>query len=328
MKTYQESSLHNSAGHETRALRFWVTWLMMAIGFLVWSQCDTVVPDEEARLVVEAFIESDQPLAPIRLWRTVPLNRSYPFDASTAVSDAEVRLTIGGSSVAYEPISSSPGWYQPTGATPFMMAPRTPLSFEAEWGTQRATAESMAPPIISIDDVRIKVPDEPVDGIILDSLFFDPVKLDSLQIDSLRTGAEQGLVYLIEVEVAWSVDFVEIDEDSSYWVRTQLKPSLPSGATLEDFFFKPEQVFRERNAERDSAGMHSWIGVYAVPVQAETDALPSHSLRVSLIRSRQDYAQFVATRGDPEQREPASNVSGGIGIVAGLSIDSLRVQVE
>ena len=49
---------------------------------------------------------------------------------------------------------------------------------------------------------------------------------------------------------------------------------------------------------------------------------------MAIIRSGQDYARFVSGRDDPERREPASNLDGAVGIFTGLSVDSLRVQVE
>jgi len=303
-----------------------MTWALLVAGLACWARCDTVAPQEDALLVVEAFFDAEKPLPTVRLWQTRPLSQAYPFDATTAVEDAEVTLALGAEPIPYHPLEAEPGRYRPaqTRAVPTRM----PLAFEAMWRGQHATALSTVPPALTLDSIRIAVPDEPVDGIILDSLFIDPVQLDSLQLDSLRTGAERGLVYLVEVTLLWSVDFEETGPDSAYWIRTQLKPLLPSRPTFDDFFLRPEQIFRERETPRDERGRHYWTGVYAVPVETRDTPLPAHTLRVALIRSGQDYARFVSSRGDPERREPVSNVEGAIGIVAGLSLDSIRVQVE
>lgn len=297
-------------------------------GLLLWSRCDTVMPEERDLLVVEAFVDAGEGLPSVRLWQTRSLGEAYAFDGTTAVPDAAVALVLNGERVAYQPVPGQPGCYRPAGATMQRVPPRASLVFEATWREQQAQAESFVPPEVTLDSVRVEVPDEPVDGIILDSLFIDPALVDSLQFDSLRTGAQRGLVYLVEVTLWWNVDFAEVNADSLYWIRTQLKPSLSDRPTFDDFFFRPEQIARERTLGRGSAGQHTWTGVYAVPVPQRETPLPPHDLRVAIIRSGQDYASYAASRTDPERREPLSNVQGALGIVAGLSVDSLRIRVE
>ncbi|HMB90818.1 MAG TPA: hypothetical protein VKP65_08220 [Rhodothermales bacterium] len=308
-------------------IRFWLTWGLLFAGLLLWSRCDTVMPEESDVLVVEAFVDAGEMLPSVRLWQTHPLDQPYFFDGTTAVPDAEVALVLEGERVAYEPVPGQAGHYRPTGASRRVPS-RASLAFEATWREQQARAESVVPPEVTLDSVRIEVPNEPVDGIILDSLFIDPALVDSLQFDSLRTGVEQGLVYLVEVTLWWTVDFAEVNADSVYWIRTQLKPYLSDRPTFDDFFFRPEQIARERTLVRGATRQHAWTGVYAVPVEQRETPLPPHDLRVALIRSGQDYASYAASRTDPERREPSSNVQGALGIVAGLSLDSLRIRVE
>ena len=310
----------------SKARHIGIAWALLVAGLLLWARCDTVAPEEGALLVVEAFVDADEPLPAIRLWQTRSPGQSYPFDATTAVSDAEVALVLGATQVSYQPLDGQPGLYGPAVSQP--VPGRVPLTFEAAWRGQRATAQSTVPPTLKLDSVRVNVPEDPVDGIILDSLFIDPIQLDSLQLDSLRTGAVRGLVYLVEVTLWWTVDFAEVGPDSAYWIRTQLKPFLPTRPTFDDFFLRPEQILRERAATHHVQGRRSWTGVYAVPVDTREEPLPPHALRASIIRSGQDYARFVSSRDDPERREPVSNVAGAIGIFAGLSVDSVRVQVE
>lgn len=310
----------------TSARHIGITWALLVGGLVLWARCDSVVPQEGPLLVVEAFVDAEAPLPTLRLWQTRPLGQVYPFDGTTAIADAEVAVRLGGREVLYQPLDGQPGLYGPI--QPQAVPDRMPLSFEATWRDQHAAATSAVPPALNLDSVRVNIPDEPVDGIILDSLFIDPSTLDSLQLDSLRTGAEQGLVYLVEVTLWWTADFEETGPDSAYWVRTQLRPEFASQPIFDDFFLRPEQIFRERDAARDSQGRHAWTGVYAIPVETRTTPLPPHPLRVAVIRSGQDYARFAASRDDPKRREPTSNIDGAIGIFAGLSIDSIRVQVE
>ena len=51
-------------------------------------------------------------------------------------------------------------------------------------------------------------------------------------------------------------------------------------------------------------------------------------MKVSLLRSGPDYARFASSRDAPERREPVSNVRGALGIVAGISVDSLLLNVH
>lgn len=309
-----------------RARHIGFIWALLVATLVCWARCDTVAPEESAVLVIEAFVDADEPLPAIRLWQTRSIGQAYPFDASTAVSDAEVIVGLGRAQIAYQPREAQPGWYEPV--RPQTAPARMPLAFEATWRGQRAVAQSLVPPALTLDSIRVNVPDEPVDGIILDSLFIDPALVDSLQFDSLRTGAVKGLVYLVEVTLWWTIDYPEVGPDSIYWIRTQLRPQLPTRPTFDDFFLRPEQIFRERATPRDALGRRHWTGVYAVPVETRQTPLPPHPLRVAILRSGQDYARFVSGRDDPERREPASNVVGAVGIFAGLSLDSLRVHVE
>lgn len=293
------------------------------VALVLWAACDAVEPGEEPLLVVEGYVEAGQMLPVLRLRQSRPLDAPYPDDASTAVTDAAVTLQIDDQPVVYRPVAGQPGHYEPTveRAAPA----RATVALEAVWGNQRVTAESTVPPAIRIRDLLLDVPEKPVAGIILDSLFIDPSRADSLLLDSLRT-AERGFVYLVEVTLTWAIDFSETGPDSLYWVQTQLKPLLPG--TLDDFFFKPEQILRERHTPLATPGLHTWKGVYAVPVVTEDDPLPPHDLRVGLVRSGSDYARFASSRDEPERREPVSNVTGGIGILAGISLDTLRVPVS
>lgn len=301
-----------------------VTWAVAVAALLLWARCDTVAPEEGPLLVVEGFVDAGEPLPALTLRQARPLDTAYPLDATTAVTDAAVELQVDEQRFAFRPAENVPGRYLPSEA--LVARPGSRLVFEARWQGQRITAQSTVPPAIQIDEVRVRASDEPVEGIILDSLFIDPAQLDTLQVDSLRTGASEGFVYLVEAQVMWTVPAAVPASDSLYWVRAQLRPQLP--LSLDDFFFKPEQIFREQEAAKRSTAQRSWTGVYAVPVAGEDAPLPAHLLRVALVRSGQDYARYASSRDDPVRRDPVSNVSGGVGILAGVSIDSVRIQVE
>ena len=182
--------------------------------------------------------------------------------------------------------------------------------------------------MVALESADVTVGDHPVSGLILDSLFIDPSQIDTIRFDSLRTGASEGYVYLVEVTMRWQVDFAEEGPDSEYWVRTQLRPDIDGRTKLDDYFLRPEQLLREASIARDPMGWRIWTGVYAVPVEAANSPLPAHRLRAALMRGTQAYAQFVSGSGNPRHREPLTNIAGGLGIFAGVSVDSISVRVE
>ena len=297
---------------------------VLLISVLLLVRCDSALPTGQSVLVVEAFLESDAPLPKLVLRETRPLNRPYPLDGTTAVQGADVTLWLDAESVTYRPDGS--GRYAPSRM--LRASPRLPARLEARWQDQRVTAESTIPPHLALDSVTVRVPSAPVDGIILDSLFIDPQLVDSLRLDSLRTGAAQGLVYLIEVTAHWRVAYAETGADSAYWIHTQLRHDLQGSRRLDDFFLRPEQLFRERAIRLGPRGERSWTGVYAIPVEAQAVPVPKHLLRVAVVRTTQAYARFVSGTRDPQRREPPGNIEGGIGIFVGVSVDSQQVMVE
>ncbi len=281
--------------------------------------CDAVEPVAEARLVVEAFLEADKPLPPLMLRHTGPL--SAPYDpAGAGINDAEVALEIDGRKITYRPDEATEGRYLPEAAGT-KTAARTAFHLNVRWQRQTVTAAGTIPPPISLDSVRVRASERPVQAVLLDSL---NLGIDSLSVD---VSSRQGFIYPVEVTLWWTVDFDETGPDSLYWVETKLQPRTAFSSTIIDFFLLSEQILRERDLPRDARGRRSWTGVYAVPVDAQAAPLPPHELKVALLRSGQDYARFATSRDAPERREPISNVMGGLGIVAGVSVDSLRVHV-
>ncbi len=290
-------------------------WLMLMV-VMVWARCDTIEPEEGPRLVVEAFLDAGKPLPPVILRRTVALT-APGYD--TPVTDADVLLTLDGTPVPYAPDPARPGQYVSVEGGGMVPA-RARYDLRVRWQGQEATAAGEVPPPVRLDSVQVHVPDHPVQAILLDSLNFG---LDSLNVD-----AREGFIYPVEVTLWWGVDFGETGPDSVYWIQTRLQPREAFSSSIIDFFLLPEAVFRERTVPRDGAGQRSWTGVYAVPVEKKSDPIPPHGLKVTLLRSRQDYARFADSRNAPDRREPFSNVSGALGIVAGLSVDSLFVGVK
>ena len=289
--------------------------VLLATGMLLLvARCDFTAPIDERPLVVEAFFQTGEPLGPITLRSTRPLD-APASDTSAPATGATVAVQLDGQRISYRSAADQPGTYVPE--TAVSVPPRVDFSLTARWQGRTATAQGVTPPAIAIEEARVDVPDQPVQAILV----------DSLRRDSLDIPAEQGYIYPIEVTVTWTTDFPETGADSTYWIRTQLRPYTTFSSRVVDFFLQPEEVFRER-AAKQRGGKRRWTGVYAVPVEGSADSLPRHQVRVSLIRSGPEYAAFAASRNDPDRREPLSNVRGAVGIAAAVALDSVQFKVD
>lgn len=289
---------------------------------LLAGACDAVEPGGAGVLVVEGFLDAHKALPALTLRQTQPLG--LPYDsARSAVSDAEVELDLGGQQVHYAADPAHPGRYTPR--LGIVVPARAAFTLRIRWDGGVTTAEGTVPPPVHVADVLLDIPSAPVPAVLLDSLLLRPLVLDSLQFDSLGTGAQQGFVYPIEVTVTWEDNLTAAD--SLFWVRTQLRPDLDATSGILTFFLRPEQVVRERALPRTN-GRRQWTGVYAIPVEDAGAPLPPHRLKVSLLRSGADYARYATSRDAPLRREPRSNIAGGTGIMAGISVDSVWVDVR
>ncbi len=309
------------------AAAIFVAALAACFALLAGPGCSTVEPEADETVVLEGFIDAGQSLPLMRLRRTRPLDARYADDATTAISDADLMLSMDGESVVYRPVEGRPGSYAPQGEA-FIASERAAYSVEARWRGHRLAAEGIVPPRIAIDSVRVQVPDEPVLAVLIDSIFFATGSIDSLRADTAGVVATREYVYPVSVTVSWKAPPDGTAADSALWVRTQLKPSGFGSAAAINFFYRPEEVQREKDVATWPDGVRRWSGVYAVPVAGKESPIPDHDLRVGLVRSGADYARFASSRAAPERREPVSNVRGGIGIVAGVSVDTLHVAVS
>jgi hypothetical protein len=289
--------------------------LAMLLVLPVLSACHTVEPVEEELLIVEAFLDTGKPLPDIVLRRSLPPGSPYPSDSTVYARGAVLKLVVDGRTVSYVENPSVAGRYVPERRDP--IEPGTVFGLRAEWKNRIATASGSVPPAISIDSVKTRVPARPVRAVLLDSLRFD----------TLSTGAQTVFIYPVEVTVFWTV--LEAGQaDSLHWVRPHLRPYSDFSSATINFFLRPEQVLREDRTRRENGHVRSWTGVYAVRARNEDDPMEPHSVKVSLLRSGIDYARFASSKDSPQRREPVSNVTGGLGIAAGVSVDSLRLEVR
>lgn len=293
--------------------------LLIMIGVVslgVLAGCDSGLPDDaDVVLVVEGFIDADRTLPHIRLRRTLAPAQPYDENAA-AVNDAEISLQLGASNVVFVPDGRRNGLYLPEStAGTVVPAPGDSFALQVAWQGSLISGEGIVPPVIDIRSTRIRIPDEPVSAVLLDSLVLS---------DSLSLEAQQGFIYPIEVTITWED---RGPSNANHWVRAQLQPYTTFSSSFVELFLRSEEIFEESSAAFSESGIRTWTGVYAVGVEEKEDPVPPHDLRVALIRSGEDYARSAASRHAPERREPFTNLRGGVGIFTAISVDSTRIHV-
>lgn len=295
-------------------LRLPVVLFLAAIPWIGLAGCDAVRPDQDGTLVVEAWLETDRDLPPIRLSTT--LDVGAPLQAQPPEGAVRVEVEVAGRVHAYLPVANDPLHYQPAEADAVRPGPGEVFEIRVEHDGRTVRAHGFLPPVLRLMQASVSVADHPVPVVLLDSL---QLGLDSLALDIPAT---TGFVYPIQVAVEWQAD------DFAGWMEARLQPSAAFSSSLLDFFLLPSQVFDEASAGSAEPGVRSWQGVYAVPVATAQSPLPEHDLTIVLLRSNDRYAQFATSRTNPLRREPVSNVTGGLGFVGGISLDSLRLPIR
>lgn len=282
--------------------------VLLALGIAaaaVLPGCDTVAPEADAQLVVEAFLDAGEPLPPLILRQSQDRAAAPPVEA--AIREAEVAVVLEGQQVLYAPVPDRPGYFAP--ATALSVPAGAAFSVQVVWRDQVGRAAGVIPPALQIDSVSVRIPAVPVEAVL---------------IDSLGGTAQRGFIYPIEVTCWWDAP---PGATTPSWVRAQLQPVPAFSSRVVDLILRTEQVVLESDLGLDAQGRRNWTGVYAVPVAAADTPVPEHRLRVAVLRSDAAYARYAMSRADPGQREPVGNVEGALGIVAGIALDSLNLVV-
>jgi Domain of unknown function (DUF4249) len=280
-------------------------WCLLIVGV---SACDSASTDPEA-LVLEAYFQPGKPLPPVIVSRASSLDSP----SIQPVSGAKIGADLNGQHIPYSE-SAEPGRYLPTSSV--AVASGDVFRLSVADGGDVAWAEGVVPPRIQLDSIRVSASSSPIAAVLLDSL--------TLAFDSLAVGlpSRMGFIYPVNVTMWWKAPPVPLSDS---WVQTSLQPVETFSSGLVDFFLLPFSVLEETASP---AVQLSWSGLYAVPVDAAEDVMPPHFLRIAAVRGTLDYARFALSRSDPDRREPVGNVVGGIGIVTGIALDSVRVYVE
>lgn len=298
--------------------RFAVISALSIIGLLFLTEgCDSVFPKDQGSIVIEAYFNAGKPLPRITVKEVAYLTDRIS-DGQKGVSDAIVSLLLDEQTISYVLSETQKGVYEPAPEfVGIIVEPGAWFQLTVNTEHKTAFASGLIPAIIEIRDIRIVVSDDPVAAILVDTL---DIGLDSL---NLGLDASTGLIYPVQV----SVDWFSAHSATSSWIETRLEPLNPFSSSIVDFFLLPSQVFREENTTLMEGGLRSWSGVYAVPVESVTRPIPQHQLKITLLRSDEQYARFATSRNDPIRREPATNLIGAMGFAGGISIDSVLVSI-
>lgn len=278
------------------------------------TRCDLAEPTNGSALVVEAFLQSGEPLPLVRLRQTRGLQD--PLSPSDSLADAAegatLRIAVNNDTVTYVP-GDVAGTYEP--ARPVLVQPGASFFLDVEWEGERATASGQVPSPINIRQACLTIPDAPVQAILV----------DSLRRDSLDIPAEQGFIFPVDASLEWGDDLVSDDA----WVRAGLQPSSNFSSGIVELFLQPTEVDREPAflVAADQRRDRQWTGVYAVSAADSNAPVPAHRITVSLTRGDSAFAAFAASRTDPERREPVSNVEGAIGIATAIALDTIGFDV-
>ncbi|TDI72753.1 MAG: DUF4249 family protein [Bacteroidetes bacterium] len=303
-----------------RSARLFFGCLSLSVLFLA---CDTAQPEKTGLLVIEAYFKTDRPLPRIMVHESGPID-ALLNEVKLPVVDASVVVKHNDTDISFVPVLDSPGVYKAPDGNDFILRALDRISVRVISQSRMAEGSGMIPPSVSITNVNVFAPDRAIEAVLIDSL--------NLGIDSLNVSiiANEGFIYPVEVELTWQVP-QGIQDADDFWIQTRLDPINKFSSSLLDFFLLSEQVLAEYDIEIGDdpvfGRIRKWTGIYAVPVQNEEDELPQHDLRITLLRSGSDYARLVTTAREPERRSPAGNVTGGIGFIGGISVDSLTISI-
>lgn len=301
---------------QTYIFRFAI--LIAAFLFLGLLGCDSVEPESDTFLVIQGFLEANEPLPELTLKQTVAVKQDLTTEPEQPILDATVQLTLDGTPISYLPSLTQPGVYEPASQSVQSIPPGASFSINFEWLGQKAHASGVIPDTIELDSIHVRIPNTPVTAILV----------DTLRLDTPSVGARSGYIYLVEVDLWWTTPQRTVSiPDSTFWIETRLRPQIDFSSKVLDVFLLSEEVQPEEAIQGDTFSRKSWTGVYAVPVEDSLSGIPDHSLSIQLLRGTTDYALFAASRNNPERREPISNIEGAIGIVTGISLATKQIDI-
>ena len=278
------------------------------------AACDASGPPFAPGLAVEGIVETGD-AAPVVVLRQA---RAPGDPGDDAADGAAATFSVDGLPVAL--VGLGQGRYR--AVLPAPLAAGQQIALSARWdGAPAVSAVTRVVAPMRLDSVRVRRTSLPVRAALIDAFGLDPALVAELV-------TREGFVYPVTVTAYWQTPPgappSETGDDAP-WVRIALRPSATAAVR---FFFPPEAVEAEARTTATPGGGRQTRLTYVVEAASATAPLTAHRLRVAVVRGGAAYARFIETRGAPERREPVSNVTGGRGLFAAVSTDSVRVTVE
>lgn len=226
------------------------------------------------------------------------------------VTDARITFSLNGQDIPYEHVEN--GRYEPVirGLLTKPIAEGDVFAVRVSRGDQLVEGGGRVPPRIRLTSTDVRPAERAIPAVLVDSL---DIGLDSLD---LGLDAAQGFIFPVEVDMAWD------GLQPGLWVETQLLPENAFSSSVLDFFLLPNAVQPE--ARLTTA---TWRGVYAVPVETAESPFPLHELLIGIARGDSAFAAFASGRIDSGTRTPTSNVTGGLGFIGGVAVDTVRISI-
>ena len=298
----------------------WVWLALLLIGGGLAAGCDTTpgTAPPERQVVVESYLIAQEPLPPIRLSRTAPIEGQYDF-TELAIRDAEVtveRLGADGDvaeSYPYAEVPDSAGVYRPEAEAQvqplatYRLQVRTPES--AAEAAQTVTATTVVPDTFSV----VRVENDPV-------VYQGEEQIAFALTKSAYPTRDQAF-YLLTTEA------LELDEDQLTPLAAEFFEN--GSATLDDLRLTSSPVLNEASYTQNPDGTLTvrlpWIAVtFYGPNRSTTNAIDDNLYDFVRSQNAQQGGGGFSPGAIPNVIE---HVDGGTGVFGSLARQSRTIRI-
>jgi hypothetical protein len=245
-------------------------------------------PEDLNRLVVQAYLYADQPVADVYISSSFAIGSTDT--AGPPVSAATVRLSRNGTVYTLSPVTDRPGYYRYEGSDLSVLTGNV-FSLDVQWGSQHATASTVVPMppadiVTSADTVRVRV----------ETGFGGMQRVVSDDSCVVRWTGSEGDLFFVALE--------NVDSNAVQITSSSLPGMLGMGMPSQPM---PQNHYRIRTESLRETGNHV-VRVYRVNKEY-----------ADLYRSRAQDTRSL--------NEPLTNIQNGLGVFSAFASDSVGVVV-
>lgn len=290
---------------------------------LLTAGCDTTSTTPESQVVVEAYLQAEEPLDPIRLTRSVTVSSAYD-PASAAVRDADVvvrRLGAGGAPVeTYDTEERRPGVYAPAGSVHIRPETTYQLVATTDEGAE-ITATTTVPDTVEV--VRVENRQAEYQG----------ANQPALTVTAPRSAREEQSVLVLT-----TTSLLDFEDTPAKELRAQLTPPYsrnydPEEDSLSTFRVTSSGLLNEENFDRTPDGNLEirlpWLSVaFFGPNEVAAHVVDDNLF--DFIRSQQVQQGGPGGGGLAPGEIPnvIEHVKGGTGIFGSYAQARQRVEIQ